>query len=152
MLVVFFYVFDWFFCEGGEDICEVYKCKILCIFYILLIKVLGIDVQCNLQILLKGIVDEWWWCGEMEVNFCVGICIGDMFVQECSKFICNLLDILIIIFELFYLMLIFCVCEMLCGVEMVIIDEVYVVVGSKCGVYLVLSLEWFDVLFYILVQ
>lgn len=48
-------------------------------------------------------------------------------------------------------MLIFCVCEMLCGVEMVIIDEVYVVVGSKCGVYLVLSLEWFDVLFYILV-
>lgn len=61
------------------------------------------------------------------------------------------MDILIIIFELFYLMLIFCVCEMLCGVEMVIIDEVYAVAGSKCGVYLVLSLEWFDVLFYILV-
>lgn len=43
-LVVFFYVFDRFFREGGEDIREAYKRKILRIFYILSIKVLGIDV------------------------------------------------------------------------------------------------------------
>lgn len=91
------------------------------------------------------------WLGVDVFVVIVGVCFGDIIFSDCCKFVLDLFDILIMMFELFYFMFMSCVGEILCDVYIVIIDEVYVVVVIKCGVYFVVSLEWFDVLCFVYV-
>lgn len=116
------------------------------ILYISPLKALGADVQKNLSLPLRGIAAERERRGDPAVELSVGMRTGDTPAAERAALVRRPPDILITTPESLYLMLTSKARETLRNVEMVIIDEVHAVAGSKRGAHLALSLERLDLI------
>lgn len=112
------------------------------VLYISPMKALGVDVQKNLSVPLKGIGDV---AGD-PTDVSVGVRSGDTPAAKRRRLVKHPPDILITTPESLYLMLTSNAAEALRNVETVIIDEVHALAGNKRGAHLALSLERLDAL------
>ncbi|MCC8194631.1 MAG: ATP-dependent helicase [Deltaproteobacteria bacterium] len=116
------------------------------VLYISPLKALGADVRKNLRVPLRGIAAERKRRGDPDVTLTVGMRTGDTTASERASLVRRPPDILITTPESLYLMLTSKARETLRGVEMVIVDEIHAVAGTKRGAHLALSLERLDLL------
>ncbi|MFB3818918.1 MAG: DEAD/DEAH box helicase [Candidatus Methylomirabilales bacterium] len=114
------------------------RCRVL---YVSPLKALAVDVERNLRAPLAGIAREAARRGEAARPPAVAIRSGDTPDVERARMARTPPDILITTPESLFLLLSSAVREMLRAVEAVILDEVHVLVGSKRGAHLALSVE-----------
>ncbi len=102
------------------------------VLYVSPLKALAYDVDRNLRAPLRGIGAE---------HVTVGIRTGDTSRRDRAAMLRRPPDILVTTPESLYLMLTSRAQETLCGVEVVIVDEIHAVAHSKRGAHLALTLE-----------
>ncbi|WP_026926849.1 DEAD/DEAH box helicase [Granulicoccus phenolivorans] len=111
------------------------------VLYVSPLKALGVDVERNLRAPLQGITRAAERLGEPAVSVRTAIRSGDTAASERRRLISRPPDILITTPESLFLMLTSQARETLRTVEVVILDEIHVLAGSKRGAHLSLSLE-----------
>ncbi|MGZ4631953.1 MAG: ATP-dependent helicase, partial [Actinomycetes bacterium] len=119
------------------------RCRVL---YISPMKALAVDVERNLRGPLIGIRHAASRLGLPQPDITVATRSGDTPADERRRFGRTPPDILITTPESLFLLLTSQARESLRGVEMVIVDEVHAVAGTKRGAHLALSLERLDAL------
>ncbi|MGZ4615358.1 MAG: DEAD/DEAH box helicase, partial [Actinomycetes bacterium] len=117
------------------------RCRVL---YISPMKALAVDVERNLRGPLIGIRHAASRLGLPQPDITVATRSGDTPADERRRFGRTPPDILITTPESLFLLLTSQARESLRGVEMVIVDEVHAVAGTKRGAHLALSLELLD--------
>ncbi|OUZ08905.1 ATP-dependent helicase [Aeromicrobium sp. PE09-221] len=116
------------------------------VLYISPLKALAVDVERNLRSPLVGISNTAVRHGEPFREVTVGLRSGDTPPAERRRLQSHPPDVLITTPESLFLMLTSSVRETLRTVEVVIVDEIHAVAGSKRGAHLALSLERLDTL------
>ena len=116
------------------------------VLYVSPLKALAVDVERNLRSPLVGISNTAVRRGEAFREVTVGLRSGDTPPSERRRLHSHPPDILITTPESLFLMLTSSVRETLRTVDVVIIDEIHAVAGSKRGAHLALSLERLDTL------
>ncbi len=111
------------------------------VLYISPLKALGVDVENNLRAPLAGIARVAARDGLASPEISVAVRSGDTPAPERARQLRNPSDILITTPESLYLMLTSKAAETLRTVEVVIVDEIHALAGTKRGVHLSLSLE-----------
>ena len=114
------------------------RCRIL---YVSPLKALAVDVEKNLQAPIEGVLREAELLGHSFHRPEIAIRTGDTPGKERAAFQRRPADILITTPESLYLMLTSAVRENLRSITCVIVDEVHVMVASKRGAHLTLTLE-----------
>ncbi|MBM9463138.1 ATP-dependent helicase [Aeromicrobium sp. YIM 150415] len=114
------------------------------VLYISPLKALAVDVERNLRSPLVGISNTAVRRGEPFREVTVGLRSGDTPPSERRRLQSHPPDVLITTPESLFLMLTASVRETLRTVEVVIVDEIHAVAGSKRGAHLALSLERLD--------
>lgn len=116
------------------------------VIYVSPLKALGVDVERNLAVPLRGIERTAELLEEPVAPVRVGVRSGDTTATERRRLISRPPDILITTPESLYLMLTSAARETLRGAETVIIDEIHALAGTKRGAHLSLSLARLDAL------
>ncbi len=116
------------------------------ILYISPLKALGVDVERNLTVPLRGISERRRALGEDVPDIRVAVRSGDTPSSERARLVRKPPDILITTPESLYLMETSKARETLRQVQTVIVDEVHAVAGTKRGAHLAVSLERLDAL------
>mgnify|MGYP002714263500 CR=1 FL=1 len=111
------------------------------VLYISPLKALGVDVENNLRAPLAGIARVAARDGLPSPEISVAVRSGDTPAGERARQLRNPSDILITTPESLYLMLTSKAADILRSVEVVIVDEIHALAGTKRGVHLSLSLE-----------
>ena len=111
------------------------------ILYISPLKALGVDIENNLRAPLTGIARTASRLGLDVPNITVGVRSGDTPSAERARQVRKPPDILITTPESAYLMLTSKAGAILKDVDVVIIDEIHAMAGTKRGVHLALTLE-----------
>ncbi|AGG66258.1 ATP-dependent helicase [Corynebacterium callunae] len=119
------------------------KVKVL---YISPLKALGVDVENNLRAPLNGIARTAAKMGLDVPNITVAVRSGDTPAAERARQVRKAPDILITTPESAYLMLTSKAGAILSEVDVVIIDEIHAMAGTKRGVHLALTLERLEML------
>lgn len=111
------------------------------VLYISPLKALGVDIENNLRAPLTGIARTASRMGLDVPNITVGVRSGDTPAAERTRQVRKPPDILITTPESAYLMLTSKAGAILKDVDVVIIDEIHAMAGTKRGVHLALTLE-----------
>ncbi len=111
------------------------------VLYISPLRALAIDIEKNLRAPLRGITLAAQRLGSQVHTPTVGIRTGDTSTSERRRLVRCPPDILITTPESLFLMLTSKARETLAGVEVVIIDEIHAMAGTKRGAHLMLSIE-----------
>src|SRR3954452_4828324 len=114
------------------------RCRVL---YVSPLRALAFDVERNLRAPLVGIARVAERRGETVHVPSVALRTGDTEAGERARMLRNPPDILITTPESLYLMLTAQAREILRSVELVIVDEIHTLAGTKRGAHLALSLE-----------
>ncbi len=116
------------------------------VVYVSPLKALGVDIERNLRAPLTGIRVAAERLGVPQAPITVGVRSGDTTARERAALLRTPPDILITTPESLYLMLTSSARATLTSVQMVIIDEIHAVAGTKRGSHLALSAERLDAL------
>jgi ATP-dependent Lhr-like helicase len=111
------------------------------VLYVSPLKALAVDVEKNLKVPLRGILERARERGEAVHEPKVLVRTGDTSATERARMARHPGDILITTPESLYLMLTSAARETLASVETVIVDEIHQMVATKRGAHLFLSLE-----------
>ncbi|HEX9203179.1 MAG TPA: DEAD/DEAH box helicase, partial [Vicinamibacteria bacterium] len=114
------------------------RCRVV---YVSPLRALAVDVERNLRSPLAGIAGVAGRRGEACHVPAIGVRTGDTPSDERARMARQPPDILITTPESLYLVLTSQARAMLASVEVVIVDEIHVLVGTKRGAHLALSLE-----------
>src|SRR5262245_113872 len=114
------------------------RCRVL---YVSPLRALAVDVERNLRVPLLGIASASQERGESFQPVEVVLRTGDTPPAERARLLRRPPDVLITTPESLFLLLTSRARERLASVELVIVDEIHVLVGSKRGAHLALSLE-----------
>ena len=117
---------------------EKHRCRVL---YVSPLKALTYDVERNLRAPLTGIAIESERTGLPLPDIRVGARTGDTPDDERRALVRHPPDVLVTTPESLYLMLTSAAKAALAGVEVVIVDEIHAVAGTKRGAHLALTLE-----------
>ncbi|MFN2593892.1 MAG: DEAD/DEAH box helicase, partial [Actinomycetota bacterium] len=116
------------------------------VLYVSPLKALAVDIERNLRGPLYGIRAMAGRRGQHLGDVAVGIRTGDTPQEERRRFATHPPDILITTPESLFLLLTSRARDALTHIDMVIVDEVHAVAGTKRGAHLALSLERLDAL------
>ncbi len=116
------------------------------VVYVSPLKALGVDIERNLRAPLTGIRVAAERLGVPQAPITVGVRSGDTTARERAALLRTPPDILITTPESLYLMLTSSARATLTSVQMMIIDEIHAVAGTKRGSHLALSAERLDAL------
>jgi len=111
------------------------------VLYISPLRALAIDIEKNLRAPLRGITLAAQRLGSQVHTPTVGVRTGDTSTSERRRLVRRPPDILITTPESLFLMLTSKARETLVGVEVVIIDEIHAMAGTKRGAHLMMSIE-----------
>ncbi len=111
------------------------------VLYISPLRALAVDIEKNLRAPLTGITLEAQRLGSEVHTPTVGMRTGDTSASERRQLVRHPPDILITTPESLFLMLTSKARETLASVEVVIIDEIHAMAGTKRGAHLMLSIE-----------
>ncbi len=114
------------------------------ILYVSPLKALAVDIERNLRSPLAGMKAAAQRLGEQIPEIQVGLRTGDTPQDERRRFTTTPPDILITTPESLFLLLTSRAREVMTSIDVVILDEIHAVAGTKRGAHLALSLERLD--------